>query len=235
MQYFLGWIFFESYLSSLTTDHAGAAGGTVSQDKADRRGHSYSVPGSQGSWRMVKLNLYSPQIHGKNMKKWCHYDLFMNHLYHIFVWFCMCNKVIFSECQIVRVISVVIFWQDATVSGTGLHAEGSVLFASNREMVAIACQRLKSPVTERVRSDAYQCLSTWKMGLPGLVGINLSLGSLFILARHVCPFEAGADLWNLIEHLCILLRLAGCFFSKTERAGLPFDQHSLDIIGQQVL
>ncbi len=66
----------------------------------------------------------------------------------------MCNKVISSECQIVRVISVVIFWQDATVGGTGLHAEGSVLFASNREMAAIACHRLKSPVAERVRSDA---------------------------------------------------------------------------------
>ena len=154
--------------------------------------------------------------------------------------------------------------QDATVGGTGLHAEGSVLFAYKREMAAIACQPLKSSITEHVRSDqdVLNDGASW-------FETNLSLGPSSYLhalqlkqkvlkqsarksvscshfhalhAHHIfmlCPCEslsklcfdrlikAGADLWNLIEQVCILLRLV--FFPRQQEF-LLFDQHSLDII-----
>lgn len=141
--------------------------------------------------------------------------------------------------------------QDATVGGTGLHAEGSVLFAYKREMAAIACQPLKSSITEHVRSDqdvlndGASCFETnlslgpssYLHGMLHLTALQLkqkvlkqsarksvSCSSHFhaLHAHHIfmlCPCEslpklcfdrpikAGADLWNLIEQVCILLRL----------------------------
>ena len=148
------------------------------------------------------------------------------------------------------------------MGGTGLHAEGSVLFAYKREMAAIACQPLKSSITEHVRSDQdvlndgaswfetnlslgpssyLHALQLKQKVLKQSARKSVSCSSHFhaLHAHHICPCEslpklcfgrlikAGADLWNLIEQVCILLRLV--FFPR-QKEFLLFDQHSLDII-----